>query len=72
MVFCSWLGYSPFKDRDRNGASPQPPREKGRPAPYSKFVPDGKWPESMPAQLPMLKNFAKKYNLENKACWKQR
>lgn len=53
------------------GTAIQPPAQKGRPPVYTKFILDGKWPDSLPAQIPMLEDFAEKYNLKGKEWWKQ-
>jgi ribonuclease Z len=44
------------------GEAVQPPPEKGRPNPYSKWILDGRWDVS-DAQKKMLDDFADKYNL---------
>ncbi len=53
-----------------SGPTRQPPPEKGRTSPMSKFINDGEWGPGFNAQNSMLDGFSKKYNLE-KMDWRK-
>lgn len=54
------------------GTAVQPPREKGRPPVYSKYILEGRWDEGVqPVQKKMLDAFMEKFNLQDQAWRKQ-
>ena len=50
----------------------QPPRPKGRPSTFSKYILEGRWDKGVqPVQKKMLDEFMEKYNLQNQDWRKQ-
>jgi ribonuclease Z len=60
------MAVSPDRASAVRGPTRQPPPEKGRPSPMSKFIKDGEWGPGFNAQNRMLDAHAKKYELQDK------
>jgi ribonuclease Z len=63
---------SPDRASAVRGPTRQPPPERGRPSPMSKFIAGGEWGPAFNAQNKMLDEHAEKYNLQDQDWRKQK